>query len=275
MRSYFFGDIHGNGYALERVLAHLDEVGPDRIYCLGDVVGWLPFGDRSWRRMRALNIPTVAGNHDLLVAGCFTDDPKQLDRIQATAFNAGLLATYPGAIDNLSSLPLSIEGEDFTVVHHSPFDLPGPGQTPTIGCFAYLDDTALLRSVEPWRHHPKPLIFSGHDHLPAVFELADDGELDVASYRPTAAHSLTVPLQPRHRYWIKVGSVGGPYRDQVAVANSALYDHDAQTVTLYRLPYPTQALHQELRSQRFLGNLATIQRYQRLLEQASPWTELT
>jgi Calcineurin-like phosphoesterase len=270
MRSYFFGDIHGNNYALERVLAHLDEVGPDRVYCLGDVVGWLPFGDRSWRRMRALNIPTVAGNHDLLVAGCFTDDPKQLDRIQATAFNAGLLATYPDAIFNLISLPLSIEGEDFTVVHHSPFDLPGPGQKPTIDCFAYLDDAALQRSVGPWRQYPKPLIFSGHDHLPAVFELADDGEMDVASYRPTAAHSLTVPLQPHHRYWIKVGSVGGPYRDQVAVANSAIYDHDAQTVTLYRLPYPTQALHEELRSQRFLGNLATIQRYQRLLEQVSP-----
>lgn len=270
MRCYFFGDIHGNGYALERVLTHLDEINPDRVFCLGDVVGWLPFGDRSWRRMRGLAIPTVAGNHDLLVASCFTDDPRQLDRMQATAYNAGLLATYPGAIDYLRSLPLRIECEDFTVVHHSPFDLPEAGQPPTIGCFAYLDDTALQRSLEPWRQSPQRLIFSGHDHLPAVFELADDGQMIAASYRPTAADSLTVPLQPRHRYWIKVGSVGGPYRDQVAAANSALYDRNAQTITLYRLPYPTQALREELESHRFLGNLATIQRYWQLLEQSLP-----
>jgi hypothetical protein len=39
MRTYFFGDIHGNGYALERCLAHLDEVKPDQVYCLVDF-GW-------------------------------------------------------------------------------------------------------------------------------------------------------------------------------------------------------------------------------------------
>jgi hypothetical protein len=124
MRTYFFGDIHGNGYALERCLAHLDEVKPDQVYCLGDLMGWLPFGDRSLRRMRALDFPTVAGNHDLLVTGLFTDHPEQLDRMQATAYNAGLLSTYPGAIDYLLSLPLVLETDDYTVVHHSPFDLP-------------------------------------------------------------------------------------------------------------------------------------------------------
>jgi 3',5'-cyclic AMP phosphodiesterase CpdA len=87
-------------------------------------VGWLPFGDRSLRRTRALDFPTVAGNHDLLVAGLFTDHPEQLDRMQATAYNAGLLSTYPGAIDYLRSLPLVLETDDYTVVHHSPFDLP-------------------------------------------------------------------------------------------------------------------------------------------------------
>ena len=39
--------------------------------------------------MRSLGFPTVAGNHDLLVAGVFKDFPQQLDRIEATAYNAG------------------------------------------------------------------------------------------------------------------------------------------------------------------------------------------
>ena len=267
MRTYFFGDIHGNGYALERCLAHLDEVKPDQVYCLGDLVGWLPFGDRSLRRMRALDFPTVAGNHDLLVAGLITDHPEQLDRMQATAYNAGLLSSYPGAIDYLRNLPLALEADDFTVVHHSPFDLPPPGQAPTIACFNYLDDLALDQSLMAWRRYAKRLIFSGHDHLPAVFELLDHRSPEPRVYRPSAAQSLTLRLHQDARYWIKVGSVGGPYRDNTAVANTALYDSEAQTITLFRLPYPTQPLRLELESHIFLGNLATIRRYRQLLSQ--------
>jgi hypothetical protein len=272
MRYYFFGDIHGNNFALERVLTHLDQVNPDHAYCLGDVVGWLPFGDRTLRRMRALDIPTVAGNHDLLVAGLITDDPVQLDRMQATAYNAGLLSTYPGAMDYLGTLPLGMEGADFTVVHHSPFDLPAPGQAPSIECFSYLDETALQRTLNAWRCHPKRLIFSGHDHLPAIFELPEDGA-PVRVHRPATAESLTVQLRVHTRYWIKAGSVGGPYRDQVSVVNSALYDSEAQTITLLRLPYPTQDLLKDLESHQFLGNLATIQQYQQLLRQTGEYVK--
>jgi len=50
-------------------------------FCLGDLVGWLPFGDRTLTRMRELDLPTVAGNHDLLVAGALTDFPEQIDRM--------------------------------------------------------------------------------------------------------------------------------------------------------------------------------------------------
>ncbi len=265
MRTYFLGDIHGNSYALERCLAHMDEVNPDQVFCLGDLVGWLPFGDRSLRRMLALGFPTVAGNHDLLVAGLFTDLPEQLDRMQATAFNAGLLSTYPGAVDYLRNLPLCLEDDDFVVVHHSPFELPPPGETATIACFNYLDDAALSQSLASWRQFRKRLIFSGHDHLPAIFELPGHGYLEPRAYRPDAAQSLTLQLRPDARYWVKVGSVGGPYRDHMAVANSALYDDEAQTITLFRLPYPTQALRLELGSHRFLTNLATIKHYEQLL----------
>lgn len=71
MKTYFFGDIHGNAFALEAVIQHYQRIKPDNIYCLGDLVGWLPFGDRTLTHIRSLNLPTVAGNHDLMVAGLF------------------------------------------------------------------------------------------------------------------------------------------------------------------------------------------------------------
>lgn len=269
MRYYFFGDIHGNEYALERCFKHLDEVQANGVYCLGDLVGWLPFGDRTLKRMRSLHIPTVAGNHDLLVAGLFTDHPEQLDRIQASAYNAGLLSTAPGAFDYLLSLPLILEEEDFVITHHSPFHLPSPGREITIESFNYLDKAAIVQCLESWQAYPKQIIFSGHDHIPAIFELPGSNEIakfeDVIVRQPRHLSPLTVRLKPDSKYWVKAGSVGGPYRDGIAVCNTALFDTSDQTITLFRLPYPTEQLYQELDSHRFYKNLPSMKKYLELL----------
>ncbi len=270
MRYYFFGDIHGNFYALQRCLEHLQEVAADKAYCLGDVVGWLPFGDRTLLTMQASQIATVAGNHDLMVAGLFPDHPHQLDRIQATAYNAGLLSQLPGTLEYLLALPWSIEEDEFAVVHHSPFSLPSGSAPISIDCFNYLTETELSASLKAWQACPWRIIFSGHDHLPAVYELPDLNHLpkpeEVSAYYPSPSGHLTIKLKPQCRYWVKAGSVGGPYRDKVAVGNSVLYDSAAQTLTLFRLPYPTAALREALLANRFFQNLPAMHRFVELLE---------
>lgn len=274
MRAYFFGDIHGNLYALEACLKHLTQIRPDACYCLGDIVGWLPFGDRTLARMRDFACPTVAGNHDLMAAGVFTDNPSQLDRQQATAYTAGLLSTIPGALDYLGNLPLLLEGEHFTIVHHSPFLLPSTGKTPTIDSFGYLDEPSLEESLIPWLKYPNRLIISGHDHVPAIYRLPEGIRSprlrDIQVYQPPPKDlSFTVELDPNSRYWVKVGSIGGPYRDGIPVANSALFDSQAKSLTLFRIPYPRERLKEELESHRFAHNLQTIKKYIRGL---SAWS---
>lgn len=270
MDIYFLGDLHGNNYALEACLNYLDRMDAAQIICLGDLVGWLPFGNRTLERIRALDIPVVAGNHDLLVAGLFMDYPHQLDRMQASAYNAGLLSTCAGALDYLGNLPLILEYERFDVVHHSPFLLPAPGTGPSIQCFGYLDDQALSDSLGAWRAYGKRLIVSGHDHVPAVYELPDQTECpglaDVIVHRPGIQNDFTVKLHPDSRYWVKAGSVGGPYRDGVPLANLAVLDEDQQTITLKRVAYPTGSLYAELASHAFCRNLATLKKYVELLE---------
>jgi hypothetical protein len=265
MKTYFFGDIHGNGFALEAVIHHYSQIQPDSIYCLGDLVGWLPFGDRTLTRMQALNLPTVAGNHDLMVAGLFPDHPHQLDRMQATAYNSGLLSTLPWALDYLLSLPLFIENAEMTILHHSPFDLPSPGMTPAISHFNYLDEAALSGCLEAWRSFPKKLIISGHDHIPAVYELVETEKnpvlADIRIHRPGAGESTTISLKSGSRYWIKAGSVGGPYRDGIFAANTVLLDCSAQTLTLFRIPYPLDQLREDLSNNRYCRNLKTLLPY--------------
>ncbi len=269
MKIYFFGDIHGNEYGLDACLEHMGQVKAEEVYCLGDIVGWLPFGDRTLSRMRSLGFPSVAGNHDLMVAGVFKDYPRQMDRIQATAYNAGLVSAIPGGVEFLRGLPLSIEKENFFVTHHSPFHLPFPGKPPTIECFDYLTEAALEACLIEWSYFPKQLIFSGHDHVPAVYELpgglsAPAALGDVMVHRPSADRELTIRLNPNSRYWVKAGSLA-MNRDSVPVANPVLYDTDEETITLFRLPFSTGRLYGELKSHFFMTALPTIKKYIDLL----------
>jgi predicted phosphodiesterase len=270
MKIYFFGDIHGNEYGLETCLEHIARVKPDEVYCLGDLVGWLPFGDRTLSRMRSLGFPAVAGNHDLMAAGLFKDNPQKLDRIEATAYTAGLLSTVPGAVEFLRTLPLSIERENFFVTHHSPFHLPFAEEPPTIECFNYLTEAALEACLVEWNYFPKQIIFSGHDHVPAVYELP--GGLnepptlaDVKVHKPAADQELTVRLHLSSRYWVKAGSLA-MNRDGVAMANSVLYDSEQESITLYRLPFPTGRLAGELQAHFFGPTLPTVRKYIDLLQ---------
>jgi len=64
MRVATFSDIHGNVHALQAVLADIDRQRPDRIFCLGDLVGYGAFPNEVVELIRERGIPTVMGNYD-------------------------------------------------------------------------------------------------------------------------------------------------------------------------------------------------------------------
>ncbi|CAN5814264.1 metallophosphoesterase family protein [soil metagenome] len=81
MRIAIFGDVHGNIAALEAVMQDIETQHPDRVYCLGDLVGYAPFPNEVIERVRDAEIPTVMGNYDDGVGfdrdecGCAYKDP--------------------------------------------------------------------------------------------------------------------------------------------------------------------------------------------------------
>src|SRR5882724_9307027 len=62
-------DIHGNYEALTAVLAELDRMKIDEIYCLGDVVGYYTQINECCEELIRRNIPSLMGNHDWYLAG--------------------------------------------------------------------------------------------------------------------------------------------------------------------------------------------------------------
>lgn len=64
MRIALFSDVHANLPALEAVLDHIHEQSFDRVYCLGDLVGYAPFPNEVVERIQRERIPTIMGNYD-------------------------------------------------------------------------------------------------------------------------------------------------------------------------------------------------------------------
>lgn len=230
------------------------------VCCLGDIVGWLPWGRDTLDVIMSMNIPCVAGNHDFLVTGLLTDDPRQIDRMQATAYNAGTIWQNEHYRRFLEGLPLRLDFPGLVVVHHSPFDLPEHVDGIRIEHFSYLDTERLHDYAALWSEETPPLIFSGHDHTPMIIAFNRDGSVENIPI-PLGTSEWVLELKEGTRYWVKAGAVGGPYRDGAAVVNSVVFDDKAKTVTFYRIPYDGAELIERLRNHRFFRNIPTIQNY--------------
>src|SRR5512135_3589302 len=69
MRIGLISDIHSNLEALTQVLAALERNRPDRVICLGDVVGYGASVNECCDLVRKVAEVTVLGNHDAAVSG--------------------------------------------------------------------------------------------------------------------------------------------------------------------------------------------------------------
>lgn len=69
MKIALFSDIHANLPAFEAFLEDLDSRRPDAVYCLGDLIGYHIWPNEIIDEIRRRRIATLAGNHDLKVAG--------------------------------------------------------------------------------------------------------------------------------------------------------------------------------------------------------------
>ena len=69
MRVLVLSDIHANLAALEAVIEDAAAIGYDKVWCLGDTVGYGPEPDACVARLRGLDATVVVGNHDWAAIG--------------------------------------------------------------------------------------------------------------------------------------------------------------------------------------------------------------
>jgi predicted phosphodiesterase len=232
-------DIHANFVALEAVLR--DARGYQRIWCLGDTIGYGPQPRESLLRMRETAEVIISGNHDLACVGRLNLDDFNPDARRANLWNGAQLAdeqrSWLAALE-----PQTRVDAEYRLAHGSPSH---PVWEYLFDADQALDNLAWL----PERH-----CFVGHTHVQTAFrvdELRDHAE------RVAAADHKTIDLHDGGRWFVNPGSVGQP-RDRDPRAAYALLDPATGALEFRRVAYD---IAQTQRLMRDVGlPLALIQR---------------
>jgi len=218
MRLAVISDIHGNLEAFREVLADIDRSRIDAMLCLGDNVGYGPEPEAVVRLLRARQIPSVKGNHELGVT-----DLTSFRWFNSTA-QASLLLTRrlisAGTHAFIGQLPSYLVLGECLAVHGCPPD----------SITKYLFELADEELLVLLKHLPQRLSFVGHTH---DLELVMNDGLELTRQPLDAG---IVSLQSEHKYLINVGSVGQP-RDGNNNAKYVIWDDAEQTLEVRFIPY--------------------------------------
>ena len=218
MRIAIFSDVHGNQEALVEVAAAIRAGAPDRVMCLGDVVGYGASPNECCDMVREISEAVLLGNHDAAVAGRM-DYAYYYDAARR-ALDWTAARITPENLVWLRSLPYTHRTGSIGFCHGSPI-LPAE--------YDYVFALEQARELLPHFQRLPEVTFIGHSHLCKAFALSADGEVtDLGVGR--------VQLPPDRRHIISVGSVGQP-RDYDYRACFVTYDDDARVVEYHRVAY--------------------------------------
>ncbi|MBR2336596.1 MAG: metallophosphoesterase family protein [Clostridia bacterium] len=111
MRYAVITDVHSNIFALKAALKEIDELKPDKIICLGDIVGNGAYPDETVQYIRRRgDILCVKGNHDMFATLDLAKLPPCDTRIKMFAWQQRVLTASAKAF--LEALPDVLTFED-------------------------------------------------------------------------------------------------------------------------------------------------------------------
>jgi putative phosphoesterase len=165
MKIAVFSDIHSNFYALSNVLNDIKEQNVDRVYCLGDLVGYGPHPNTVIEKFIREKIATVMGNYDRGIGNnsgdCGCAYVSYEDRINGQkSINWTTKVVTQENKDYLKSLNREIKfelmGYNVLLVHGSPY---------RINEYLYKEhlERKLSRFLESRDFH---ILICGHTHIP-------------------------------------------------------------------------------------------------------------
>ncbi|MFC1952606.1 metallophosphoesterase family protein [Chloroflexota bacterium] len=227
MRIGIISDIHSNLEALEVILRDIDLQKIDRVWCLGDIVGYGPDPNECIDLVRSNIDICVMGNHDQTMVGVLEHFDFNPDAEKAFLWTRTILTE-----DNkeyIKTLPLKLEIGDFTLVHGSPREP-----------FEYI--TSSFEADEALQYLKSLYCLIGHSHVPMIITLGEK-----TKRRNNYLTNLRKFTLTEHATFINPGSVGQS-RDGNPKASYMIYDSDLNQVTHRRVAYDVNRPRQKMKS---------------------------
>jgi predicted phosphodiesterase len=235
MRVAVLSDIHSNLHALEAVLADVDRQNVDRLWCLGDVVGYGPRPNECVALVRERADLSLCGNHDLAAVGSLDTAEFSGDAGAAVRWTQVVLGAEEAAW--LRGLAPQAEQPGVELFHGGPHD--------PVWEYVLTEQVALISILET----TAPLVLVGHSHIPMA--LGWDGDALTGGLAP---EGTDVKLGV-NRWLVNPGSVGQP-RDGDPRAAWALIDLEGGRAAFRRVAYPIERTQAEIRERELPETLA-------------------
>ena len=218
-------DIHSNLPALEAVLEAVEEAGIERIWCLGDLVGYGAAPDPCTALVRERCEVSLSGNHDIAVLGEL--DASSFSEAARAAVEWTQANAAPETFEYLRTLSPALEHEGLGLFHASPRD-------PVWEYVLSIEQAEAGLDAQPQR-----IGLIGHSHVALFFTRPDGGPR--RSYAHGAQAGDGALLDVVEGAWlINPGSVGQP-RDGDPRAAWLELDLTEWTVRFHRVGYDIAA----------------------------------
>lgn len=224
MRALIISDIHANVVALDAVLKECQ--GIDKVWCLGDIVGYGPNPNECIERLQEIpNLTCIMGNHDAAALGFIDIKTFNYDARRSLEWLSQILEVK--ALDFLRSLPETEIVDGIMLAHGSP-------RNPI---WEYvMDDWVARQNLDTFE---QKACLVGHTHVPVAFSETDHHLVDMHFFTPGLATVF------RTRSIINPGSVGQP-RDRDSRASYIIYDSSEGTWENHRVAYDVELVHDRI-----------------------------
>jgi predicted phosphodiesterase len=216
MRYGFFSDVHANIEALKACVLDFRSEKIDRLFFLGDAVGYGPNPDECVKLIDKISEISLMGNHDYAALGLMETEYFNQYAAQSVGWTKDSLSKK--SVEIMTDFELTHQIDDILMVHSSPKDPEN---------WHYILD--MDDAEENFNYFQQKICLVGHTHRPyIVYKSGSDNAV--------LSRQTEEILQDDCRYLVNIGSVGQP-RDGDPRSCYLIYDTETGRISLRRVQY--------------------------------------
>lgn len=236
MRLAFISDVHANLEALTAVMRDMEEQHIEKVFFLGDAVGYGADPNKCIRLIHNLCEIKLLGNHDYVALGL--ENPTQFNLMARQSILWTQSELKRKSIEIMSDFEMDAVFLDYFLVHATPENPSEWGYMLTV--------EEATRNFDAFT---QDFCFVGHSHIPAVFCRRPDGRVEIFAEQSWQAESDC-------RYIVNVGSVGQP-RDGNPYACYLMAQTEDNSFEYRRIPYELETAQIKMKKARLPEFLIT------------------